>query len=110
MPPIEAPVSVVVLGNAVRVTGRSDGVPPGLVFEPVGAYAASTDATAHLTGVVVAVEERTVGRTGQGFTAARVQTDGFQVTLCVPAGEPHLAAGDVVDVEGYVVGSIPSLR
>ncbi|MCP2263638.1 hypothetical protein APR03_000969 [Promicromonospora thailandica] len=110
VPPIEAPVSVVVLGNAVRVTGRSDGVPPGLVFEPVGAYAASTDATAHLTGVVVAVEERTVGRTGQGFTAARVQTDGFQVTLCVPAGEPHLAAGDVVDVEGYVVGSIPSLR
>lgn len=113
-PPIEGPVSVVVLGNSVRVTGRGtgradDGV-PGLVFEPTGAYAASTDATAHLAGVVLAVEERSVSRTGQGFTAARVQTDGFQVTLCVPAGDPHLAPGDTVEVDGYVVASIPSLR
>ncbi|WP_423462509.1 hypothetical protein ACO229_19455 [Promicromonospora sp. MS192] len=109
-PPIEAPVSVVVLGNTVHVTGRADGVPPGLVFEPTGAYAASTDATAHLTGVVLAVEERSVSRTGQGFTAARVQTDGFQVTLCVPVGEPRLAPGDVLEIDGYVVASIPSLR
>lgn len=117
-PPVEGPVSVVVLGNSVQVTGRvtgrvtgqADGVVPGLVFEPTGAYAATTDAVAHLTGVVLAVEQRTVGRTGQGFTAARVQTDGFQVTLCVPAGDPSLAAGDVVEVDGYVVASIPALR
>jgi hypothetical protein len=109
-PPVEGPVSVVVLGNSVQVTGRVDGGVPGLVFEPTGAYAASTDAVAHLTGVVLAVEQRAVSRTGQAFTAARVQTDGFQVTLCVPAGDPSLAAGDVVEVDGYVVASIPSLR
>ncbi|WP_129788799.1 hypothetical protein [Promicromonospora panici] len=109
-PPVEGPVSVVVLGNSVRVTGRVDGGVPGLVFKPTGAYAASTDAVAHLTGVVLAVEERAVARTGQAFTAARVQTDGFQVTLCVPAGDPSLAPGDVVEVDGYVVASIPSLR
>jgi hypothetical protein len=109
-PPVEGPVSVVVLGNSVQVTGRADGVVPGLVFEPTGAYAATTDAVAHLTGVVLAVEQRTVGRTGQAFTAARVQTDGFQVTLCVPAGDPELAAGDVVEVDGYVIASIPALR
>jgi hypothetical protein len=109
-PPVEGPVSVVVLGNSARVTGRADGAVPGLVFEPTGAYAATTDAVAHLTGVVLAVEQRTVGRTGQTFTAARVQTDGFQVTLCVPAGDPELTAGDVVEVHGYVVASIPALR
>jgi len=109
-PPVEGPASLVVLGTSARVTGRADAATPAPVFEPTGAYAASTDATAHLTGVVLAVEERAVERTGQGFTAARVQTDGFQVTLCVPAGEPHLAAGDVVDVDGYVVASMPSLR
>ena len=121
-PPVEGPVSVVVLGNSVRVTGRTDGqthgqtdgradgAAPGLAFEPTGAYAVSTDAVAHLTGVVLAVEQRTVSRTGQAFTAARVQTDGFQVTLCVPAGDPALAAGDPIEVEGYVVASIPALR
>jgi hypothetical protein len=109
-PPVEGPVSVVVLGNSVQVTGRADGATPGLVFEPTGAYAAATDAVAHLTGVVLAVEQRTVSRTGQAFTAARVQTDGFQVTLCVPAGDPPLAAGDVVEVDGYVVASLPTLR
>lgn len=109
-PPVEGPVSVVVLGNSVEVTGRVDGGVAGLVFEPTGAYAASTDAVAHLTGVVLAVEQRVVGRTGQGFTAARVQTDGFQVTLCVPAGDPELTPGDVVEVDGYVVASIPALR
>jgi len=109
-PPVEGPASVVVLGNSVQVTGRVDGGVPGLVFEPTGAYAASTDAVAHLTGVVLAVEERAVARTGQAFTAARVQTDGFQVTLCVPAGDPVLTAGDVVEVDGYVVASIPALR
>ena len=116
--PVEGPASVVVLGNAVRVTGRADvragervgGVRPGLVFEPTGAYAATTDAVAHLTGVVLEVEERTVARTGQAFTAARVQTAGFRITLCVPAGDPSLAAGDVVDVDGYVVVSLPALR
>lgn len=109
-PPVEGPVSVVVLGNSVQVTGRADGAVPDLVFEPTGAYAVHTDAVAHLTGVVLAVEERTVDRTGQTFTAARVETDGFQVTLCVPAGDPVLAAGDVVEVDGYVVASVPSLR
>jgi hypothetical protein len=108
--PVTGPASVVVLGNSVQVTGRADGAVPGLVFEPTGAYAASTDAVAHLTGVVLAVEQRAVSSTGQAFTAARVQTDGFQVTLCVPAGDPHLASGDVVDVEGYVVASLPALR
>jgi hypothetical protein len=110
VPPVEGPVSVVVLGNSVQVTGRADGIVPDLSFEPTGAYAANTDAVAHLTGVVLAVEQRTVSRTGQTFTAARVQTDGFQVTLCVPAGDPELAAGDVVEVDGYVVASIPALR
>ena len=109
-PPVEGPVSIVVLGNSVQVTGRADGDLPGLVFEPTGAYAATTDAVAHLTGVVLAVEQRAVSRTGQGFTAARVQTDGFQVTLCVPAGSPPLTAGDVVEVDGYVVASVPALR
>ncbi|MFD2797548.1 hypothetical protein ACFS27_28595 [Promicromonospora vindobonensis] len=109
-PPVEGPVSIVVLGNSTQVIGRADGVAPDLVFEPTGAYALSTDAVAHLTGVVLAIEERAVGRTGQAFTAARVQTDGFQVTLCVPEGKPVLAAGDVVEVDGYVVASIPALR
>jgi hypothetical protein len=108
--PVEGPVSVVVLGNSVQVTGRSDDGAPRLVFEPTGAYAESTDAVAHLTGVVLAVEQRVVSRTDQPFTAARVQTDGFQVTLCVPAGEPELTPGDVVEVDGYVVASIPALR
>jgi len=108
--PITGPVSIVVLGNSVQVTGRADGALAGLAFEPTGAYAASTDATAHLTGVVLAVEQRAVSRTGQAFTAARVQTDGFQVTLCVPAGDPPLTAGDVVEVDGYVVASLPALR
>ena len=108
--PVGGPVSVVVLGNSTQVTGRADGAAPGLVFEPTGAYAPSTDAVAHLTGVVLAVEQRAVGRTGQAFTAARVQTDGFHVTLCVPAGKPELTAGDVVEVDGYVVASIPALR
>lgn len=109
-PPVEGPVSVVVLGNSVQVTGRADGAVPDLVFEPTGAYAATTDAVAHLTGIVLAVEQRAVGRTGQAFTAARVQTDGFQVTLCVPAGDPALTPDDVVEVDGYVVASIPALR
>ena len=109
-PPVEGPVSIVVLGNSVQVTGRADGAAPDLVFEPTGAYALSTDAVAHLTGVVLAIEERTVNRTGQSFTAARLQTDGFQVTLCVPAGKPVLTAGDVVEVDGYVVASVPALR
>jgi len=109
-PPVEGPVSIVVLGNSAQVTGRADDVVPDLVFEPTGAYAASTDAVAHLTGVVLAVEQRSVSRTGQAFTAARVQTDGFQVTLCVPAGDPSLTAGDVVEVDGYVVASVPALR
>lgn len=108
--PVTGPVSVVVLGNTVRVTGRADGARPDLVFEPTGAYAAATDAVAHLTGVVLAVEQRAVSRTGQAFTAARVQTDGFQVTLCVPAGDPTLVAGHVVEVDGYVVASVPTLR
>ncbi|WP_369370860.1 hypothetical protein AB1046_19035 [Promicromonospora sp. Populi] len=108
--PITGPVSIVVLGNSVQVIGRADGDVAGLVFEPTGAYAASTDAVAHLTGVVLATEERTVARTGQAFTAARVQTDGFEVTLCAPAGEPPLAVGDVVEVDGYLVASMPSLR
>ena len=109
-PPVEGPVSIVVLGNSTEVIGRADAAVPGLVFEPTGAYALSTDAVAHLTGVVLAIEERAVGRTGQAFTAARLQTDGFQVTLCVPAGKPVLATGDVVEVDGYVVASIPTLR
>ncbi|GAB2499968.1 hypothetical protein GCM10027063_44400 [Promicromonospora xylanilytica] len=109
-PPVEGPASIVVLGNSTQVIGQADGAAPGLVFEPTGAYAVSTDAVAHLTGVVLAVEQRAVGRTGQGFTAARVQTDGFQVTLCVPVGKPDLVAGDVVEVDGYVVASIPALR
>ncbi|MFD2026745.1 hypothetical protein [Promicromonospora aerolata] len=109
-PPVEGPVSIVVLGNSTEVIGRADAAVPGLVFEPTGAYALSTDAVAHLTGVVLAIEERAVGRTGQAFTAARLQTDGFQVTLCVPAGKPVLATGDVVEVDGYVVASIPALR
>ncbi|GAA4698460.1 hypothetical protein APR04_005440 [Promicromonospora umidemergens] len=109
-PPVRGPVSVVVLGNSTQVTGRADGAAPGLVFEPTGAYSRSTDAVAHLTGVVLAVERRAVGRTGQAFTAARVQTDGFHVTLCVPAGKPELTTGDVVEVDGYVVVSIPALR
>ncbi|MDR7382777.1 hypothetical protein [Promicromonospora iranensis] len=109
-PPVEGPVSIVVLGNSVQVLGRADTHVPELVFEPTGAYALSTDAVAHLTGVVLAIEQRTVSRTGQGFTAARVQTDGFQVTLCVPAGKPALSTGDILDVTGYVVASIPALR
>lgn len=108
--PITGPVSIVVLGNSVQVIGRADGDVSGLVFEPTGAYAASTDAVAHLTGVVLATEQRVVARTGQAFTAARVQTDGFQVTLCVPAGDPVLDVGDVVEVDGYLVASMPSLR
>lgn len=108
--PITGPVSIVVLGNSVQVIGRADGAVSGLVFEPTGAYAASTDAVAHLTGVVLAVEQRAVSRTGQAFIAARVQTDGFQVTLCLPAEEPPLAAGDVVEVDGYLVASLPTLR
>ena len=108
--PITGPVSIVVLGNSVQVIGRADAYVPGLIFEPTGAYAASTDAVAHLTGVVLAIEQRAVSRTGQAFTAARVQTDGFQVTLCVPAGDVALTAGDVVEVDGYVVASLPSLR
>ncbi|MFD7021117.1 hypothetical protein [Promicromonospora sukumoe] len=108
--PVTGPVSIVVLGNSVQVIGQADADVPGLVFEPTGAYAASTDAVAHLTGVVLAIEERTVARTGQRFTAARVQTDGFQVTLCHPAGKPDLTPGDVVEVDGYVVASLPGLR
>lgn len=109
-PPVEGPVSIVVLGNSVQVTGRADGVAPDLVFQPTGAYALSTDAVAHLTGVVLAIEQRTASRTGQDFTAARLQTDGFQVTMCVPTGKPELVVGDVVEVDGYVVASIPALR
>lgn len=109
-PPVEGPVSVVVLGNSVQVLGRADDGVPDLVFEPTGAYALSTDAVAHLTGVVLAIEQRVAGRTGQAFTAARVRTDGFQVTLCVPAGKPTLTTGDVLEVTGYVVASIPALR
>ncbi|WP_275001819.1 hypothetical protein [Promicromonospora iranensis] len=109
-PPVEGPVSIVVLGNSVQVLGRADAGPSDFVFEPTGAYALSTDAVAHLTGVVLAIQQRAVSRTGQTFTAARVQTDGFQVTLCVPAGKPDLTAGDVVEVTGYVVASIPALR
>lgn len=109
-PPVEGPVSIVVLGNSVQVLGRADAGVPDLVFEPTGAYALSTDAVAHLTGVVLAIQQRTVSRTGQAFTAARLETDGFQVTLCVPAGKPDLTAGDVVEVDGYVVASIPALR
>ena len=109
-PPVEGPVSIVVLGNTVQVIGQADAAVAGLVFEPTGAYALSTDAVAHLTGVVLAIEQRTVGRTGQAFTAARVQTDGFQITLCVPDGGPPLAAGDLVEVDGYVVASVPALR
>jgi hypothetical protein len=109
-PPIEGPVSIVVLGNSVQVLGRADDGVPDLVFDPTGAYALSTDAVAHLTGVVLAIEQRTVGRTGQGFTAARLRTAGFQVTLCVPAGKPALSTGDILDVTGYVVASIPALR
>ncbi|MFI2488507.1 hypothetical protein ACH47X_16455 [Promicromonospora kroppenstedtii] len=108
--PITGPASIVVLGNSVQVIGQADAAVSGLVFEPTGAYAASTDAVAHLTGVVLAIEQRTVSRTGQGFTAARVQTDGFQVTLCLPTGQPELSPGDVVEVDGYVVASLPSLR
>ncbi len=108
--PVTGPVSIVVLGNSVQVIGQADADVAGLVFEPTGAYAASTDAVAHLTGVVLAIEERTVTRTGQRFTAARVQTDGFQVTLCHPAGKPSLTPGDVVEVDGYVVASLPGLR
>ena len=59
---------------------------------------------------MLAIEQRTVGRTGQAFTAARVQTAGFQVTLCVPAGKPTLTTGDVLQVDGYVVASVPALR
>jgi hypothetical protein len=109
-PPIEGPVSIVVLGNSVQVLGRADDGVPDLVFDPTGAYALSTDAVAHLTGLVLAIEQRTVGRTGQGFTAARLRTAGFQVTLCVPAGKPALSTGDILDVTGYVVASIPALR
>jgi hypothetical protein len=109
-PPVEGPVSIVVLGNSVQVLGRADDGVPELVFEPTGAYALSTDAVAHLTGVVLAIEQRTVSRTGQGFTAARIRTAGFQVTLCVPAGKPALSTGDILDVTGYVVASIPALR
>lgn len=108
--PVQGPVSIVVLGNSAQVIGRADGAVAGLVFEPTGAYAASTDAVAHLTGVVLAVEQRTVTGTGQGFTAARLQTAGFQVTLCVPVDQPTLTVGDVVEVEGYVVASLPELR
>jgi hypothetical protein len=108
--PITGPASIVVLGNSVQVIGQADAAVSGLIFEPTGAYAASTDAVAHLTGVVLAIEQRTVSRTGQAFTAARVQTDGFQVTLCLPAGQPELSPGDVVEVDGYVVASLPSLR
>lgn len=108
--PVTGPASIVVLGNSVQVIGRADAAVSGLVFEPTGAYAASTDAVAHLTGVVLAIEQRSVSRTGQAFTAARVQTDGFQVTLCLPAGQPELTTGDVVEVDGYVVASLPELR
>ncbi len=108
--PVTGPASIVVLGNSVQVIGRADAAVSGLVFEPTGAYAASTDAVAHLTGVVLAIEQRSVARTGQDFTAARVQTDGFQVTLCHPAGRPGLTPGDVVEVDGYVVASLPGLR
>lgn len=108
--PVVGPVSIVVLGNSTQVIGQAAGEVAGLVFEPTGAYAASTDAVAHLTGVVLAVEQRTASSTGQRFTAARVQTDGFQVTLCVPVDTPTLTVGDLVEVEGYVVASLPSLR
>ncbi|GAA1849185.1 hypothetical protein [Myceligenerans crystallogenes] len=78
-------------------------------FSPDGAFTMQADAVARVNGTVLDVAARRVERTGQEFTAAQVRTDGFEITLCVPAGEPRLAVGNVVAANTYLVASLPSL-
>lgn len=78
-------------------------------FSPDGAFTMQVDAVARVNGTVLDVKRHRVERTGQEFTAAQVRTGGFEVTLCVPAGEPDLAVGQVVAANTYLVASMPSL-
>ncbi|GAB4084553.1 hypothetical protein GCM10028784_11830 [Myceligenerans cantabricum] len=78
-------------------------------FSPDGAFTMQVDAVARVNGTVLEVARHEVGRTGQVFTAAQVRTGGFEVSLCVPAGEPDLAVGDVVAANTYLIASVPSL-
>ncbi|WP_460705252.1 hypothetical protein [Myceligenerans halotolerans] len=78
-------------------------------FSPDGAFTMQVDAVARVNGTVLDVTRHAVERTGQAFTAAQIRTGGFEVTLCVPAGEPDLAPGQVVAANTYLVASMPSL-
>lgn len=78
-------------------------------FSPDGAFTMQVDAVARVNGTVLDVTEHHVRRTGQTFTAAQVRTGGFEVSLCVPTGEPHLTPGQVVAANTYLVASVPSL-
>lgn len=78
-------------------------------FSPDGAFTMQVDAVARVNGTVLDVVRHRVERTGQGFTAARVRTGGFEVSLCVPEGEPDLKPGQLVAANTYLVASMPSL-
>lgn len=78
-------------------------------FSPDGAFTMQVDAVARVNGTVLDVRRHRVERTGQEFTAAQLRTGGFEITLCVPAGDPDLKEGQVVAAKTYLIASIPDL-
>jgi hypothetical protein len=77
-------------------------------FISYGVFGAPEDAQAYarLTGTVRQARRLRVTATGQEFTAARVQTAGFEVDLCLPAGEHTLQPGNVIGGTVFLVGSL----
>jgi hypothetical protein len=82
-------------------------------FMSYGIFAGPDDASAHarLSGVVRHADRRTVAATGQDFTAARVQTVGFEATVCLDATDHPTVPqpGQVIPGTVYLVASLDSL-
>lgn len=69
------------------------------------------DPTAWLAGTVLAAETHTHSVTGQDFHVARLRTVGFEVTVCLAAGEDVAppTVGGIVAGSCYLVGDVPTL-
>ncbi len=79
---------------------------PGVFAEP-----AAAQATARLYGIVSESTRRTTAQTGQTFIVARVRTVGFEVDVCLSAGEHEELPEPGAVLGGHVclVGSVPGL-
>jgi hypothetical protein len=77
-------------------------------FISYGVFGPPEDARAYarLTGTVRHARRLQVAATGKEFVAARLQTAGFEVDLCLPADEHNLKPGNVIGGTVFLVGSL----